>query len=161
MDLDEAMRAQGVQGGPAAEKISDQLLAGNTADQLALLGPDGVQRLKDYDAAFPATAIVNGVAGGATVAGMPLTADQLQQLSGTVMAATRNISPADPDGVDWSAVDAKAAGLLTPEQLNLLQNGEFIGPFGMGSRFQGRLNNLITLTDQADRAAGPAPAAPP
>jgi hypothetical protein len=157
MDLDEAMRSQGIAGGPAAAQLYDQMFAGYHADQLALLGPDGVQKLKDYDTAFPSTAMVNGMAGGATVAGIPLTPEQLQQLSGAVLAATRVTSATVPDGIDWAAVDAKEAGLLTPAQLNLLQNADFLGPFGMGSRFQFRLNNLITQADQADRTAAPAP----
>jgi hypothetical protein len=157
LDLDEATRTQGIHGGPAAAKVYDQMLAGYTADQVALLGSDGAQKLNDYDTTFASTAMVNGMAGGATVAGNPLTADQLQQLSGAVLAATKAITVMDPDGVDWAAVDAKASSFLTPEQLNLLQNGEFIGPFGMGSRFQIRLNNLISQADQADRLADPAP----
>jgi hypothetical protein len=100
--------------------------------------------------------MANDFAGAATMAGSPLSPSQVQQLSDAAIQASRAPGArqlADFENSYWAGVDNQAATFLTPAQLDLMKSGEFLGPSGEGSRFQSRLNSLITLGDQADAQA--------
>ena len=59
----------------------------------------------------------------------------------------------DSDGSFWAAIDSNASAFLTPAQSELMRSGEYLGPQGYGTRYQGRLNALISLGFQSDSAA--------
>jgi hypothetical protein len=157
MDLADALRAQGLpQNGPAAQQIYNQLMAGYDSAQKELLGEDGFNQLNSYDQDFHWKTMANDFAGSATLAGIALSQSQVQQLSDAAIQASKTPGAgklADLENTFWTGVDTQAASFLTPAQLDLMKSGEFIGPSGEGSRFQSRLNDLITLGDQADAQA--------
>jgi hypothetical protein len=65
----------------------------------------------------------------------------------------------DADGSFWTAIDSKASAFLTPAQSELMKSGEFLGPQGYGTRYQGKLNALISLGFQSDANAPLGPGA--
>jgi hypothetical protein len=158
MDVADALRAQGLpQSSPSAQELENQLMAGYKSAQTELLGESGFSQLNAYDQDFQWKTMVADYAGAATVAGITLTSAQMQQLSAAAVQASQSPGARQIEDLGktyWAGVDMQAASFLTPAQLDLLKSGEFIGPFGAGSRFQSRLNDLITLGDQADSAAG-------
>jgi hypothetical protein len=157
MDLENTLRAQGLTwSDPAAQKLQTELMASYNADQKELLGEDGFSQLNAYDQDFHWKTMATDFAGAATLAGVPLTSAQVQQLTTLAVQASKASGAAQQAGVEaayWASMDSQAASFLTPAQLDLMKTGEFIGPFGEGSRFQGQLNTLITLGDQADAGA--------
>jgi hypothetical protein len=121
--------------------------------QQAVLGQDGFAQLNTYETQLSPRLAVNDYAGAATMAGIPLTTAQLQQLTAlAVQDASLSGGPAPVDAYtnSWARIDSQARAFLTPDQLNLMQTQEFLGPFGEGTRYQLRLNTVISLADQAD-----------
>jgi hypothetical protein len=165
MDLESALRAQGVSPGTEeAGKIRTQMLANYTAAQKQLLGDEGASQLESYDNDFGWEAEVAGFEGASAVSGMALTSDQARQLQAIAVQASHDPAAASGGSAStryWASVDSQASAVLTPAQLNLMKSGEFLGPFGAGSRFQAQLNGAITLGDLADASPGGSPSSNP
>jgi hypothetical protein len=150
MDLNAALQQQGIPGSDAAaQKLYADTFAEYKAALTGLLGEDGFKEWNDYEQALPARMAVLGFAGMATLNGMPLSPDQVQQLAGAATEARLG-----PDGPDWSTIEARAGAVLSPSQLELLKAGEFSGIGGYGSKYQHLLNAAITRADQEDLSAG-------
>jgi hypothetical protein len=157
MDLNSTVEEKGLSyGDPAVQAIRKQQDSDFETAEKTLLGDDGFSQLATYEQTIPARMAIAGISGAATVDGIPLASDQMQKLTDLVLqTAQSNYGnwSGDADGSLWGAIDAKAAAFLTPAQSDLMKSGEFLGPQGYGTRYQGRLNALITLGFQSDANA--------
>jgi hypothetical protein len=159
MDLASTIALKGLaQHDPAVETIGAQQQSDYESAQKDLLGEAGYQQLKTYDEDWPARSVVSNIVGGATVAGLPLTTDQTKQLTDLVVQASRTSTKAQGgdyfDGrINWTDIDDRASSFLTPAQVAFMKSAEITGPTGEGTRFQDRLNSLITKGDNEDAAA--------
>ena len=110
------------------------------AAQRALLGDAGFQDLQQQRRTSWVRQWVDGWAGGATVyLGEPLTAEQGEALIQIVANASDSFRQGKAAGepIDWSAVDAAAQRVLTPNQFKLFTTME--PPLPHGGRFQSEL----------------------
>ena len=89
------------------------------------------------------------------MAGQPLTTQEAEEMTQIVIGASVRVPPSGwvvSNSTDWDAVDARARGVLTPEQFALFK---IIEPHaaldGMGSRFSARLHRLSDQAREADR----------
>lgn len=103
-------------------KAATALIADGEADfdraMLDLLGEPGAQQLAEFQRTLPARDLVARFAGTAVLANLPVTpaqADSLIQL--LVQASTGS------GRIGWSAVDGQLGGILSPDQVALLQTG--------------------------------------
>ena len=150
MDIRAALQNQGIAWtDPVAQKMYADAYADCKAALAEVLGDAGYKQWNTYEQAIPARMAVVAFAGTATLNGIPLSTDQVQQL---VSGASQ--LPLGPAGPDWNAIEAQAAPILSPAQLELLKTGEFSGSSGYGSKYQALLNDAITQADRADTKAG-------
>ena len=150
MDLNASLMDQHLTwSDPAAQKLYTQIYAECHSALSQVLGDSGLKAYEAYDQGLPARSAVTGFAGAAAASGMPVTPDQLAQL--TTVATQAKVGAAGPD---WDTIMAQATTILSPAQLDLLKTGEFRGPGGNGSQFLFKLNNAITSADNADGLAG-------
>jgi len=61
---------------------------------------------------------------------------------------------------NWDGIEAQTANVLSAEQLDPFKSAEFLGPAGMGSTYQSRLNELISIADAADAKTAAAASIP-
>jgi hypothetical protein len=134
------------------QQATDEL----AATQLAVLGADGAEQLRQYQRTMPARAIVDRLAGAAVLAGLSLTANQADQLTQAMAHASStyqgSTAPADMARVDWDAVDAHAAKFLSPEQLALFKRIE--PPGGGVSRWNARFDRMMEQALKPSRPSG-------
>jgi hypothetical protein len=161
MDLMNTFRDEGLTlSDPVAGKLFVQESTEYQSTQQALLGQDGFAQLSTYEAQLGPRLAVNDYAGAATMAGIPLTTAQLQQLTAlAIQDPSLSGAPAPVDAYtnSWAKIDSQARTFLTPDQLNLMETQEILGPFGNGTRYQSRLNFVISVADQADSKASSSP----
>lgn len=123
-----------------------------------LLGAGDAQRLREYELTLPVRKIVTALAGVAAMAGEPLAVDQAEQLTQLLAASSGRYlrtGATDVQTIDWSAIDERARGILTPAQLALFQTVEPEDGFNLYTfRFGSR---VARLTNQAKRAAAGLP----
>ena len=143
---------------PLVGTLWQQEEAKYTAEQTAVLGVDGYQQLKSYDQATPARSMVATFAGAATLAGIPPSSSQLAQLNAVVTQAYVVESSAfrPMDEIDWPAVDARAAEILTPDQAAFFKTTDTDGVMGWSSRYRGVFLSLLVKADTVDVNAAPA-----
>jgi hypothetical protein len=133
------------------QKLMRQQMDAHEARQKAALGDDTYAALKTYERDKPGILLVNSIAGSAIVNGIPLSSEQMAELSRVVNDASRDpVKDFYTGATDWARVDRQAAAFLTPQQLSFIQSNEAIGPLGHGWRFQQQLNNAITNADRED-----------
>jgi len=137
---------------PAAQAIMSQTELEYVQVQTELLGQNGFEALQQFDREFNPRDIVANFSGSMLVEGDPLTAEQTQQLSAIVIGGFHPPTNSHDTEGDWATIDREAAAILNPQQFQLFQQGEIIGPFGAGSRYQLQLNDLITKGDEEDHA---------
>ena len=155
MDLAAVIQDQGLTSSdPAAQKMYSQIRTDYQSSLTDLLGEAGSKQFSSYEEAIPARSAVAGLAGAATMAGIPLSSDQFQQLTAVAMQTRLG-----PTGPDWNTVETQAGSILTPNQLELFKGGEFSTPGGYGSKYMAKLNYAITQADEADVKSGGAPVA--
>jgi hypothetical protein len=107
----------------AIEAMRKKAKAELEAAQLATLGSERFQQLQDYERSRPARDMVGLFAGAAAVAGVPVTREQAEQLTQAVAEASAGFragGKVEVAQIEWAAVDAGAAALLSPAQLQLL-----------------------------------------
>ncbi len=120
--------------------------------QRELLGADDYQRVVDFMLTMPVRESVGGLAAVMTAAGVPMTAQQAEQLAEVIM---RDGGPAMHDSrlpvseVDWPQVDRSARAILSEAQLAIFQTTE-PNTSVMNSRFAGRLERLIDQAREAE-----------
>lgn len=126
--------------------------------QTALLGVEGYQKLREFDRTSTLREMVSGIAGSATVAGVPFTpveAERLVQLMAASTPEFQNMeSDINPASIEWEMVDAQAKEILSPEQFGAFQTLEGHGLAYNFSRPMDRLNELITKAAKAEKNAG-------
>jgi hypothetical protein len=92
-----------------------------------------------------------------------LTGEQVNQLTVLVGMAVKSSlaeNRAPSAGIDWDQLDEQSRSFLTQAQVEFIRNTEVPGPLGMGTRYQNRLNELISDADYADQLAQRASADP-
>jgi hypothetical protein len=139
-------------------RLKEEAKAEYEAKQAELLGPADYARLQEYDrTVMVRSGIVDGLAGSAAVAGIPLTArqgDQLLQAAVELLGNfTREQSPEALQRLDWSAFDAKAREILTPEQFALFSSAA-APTLGGGLRWKLQLEAAAARAMQTDPTIG-------
>jgi hypothetical protein len=96
----------------------------------AILGLENYQRLQDYERTAWLREGVQRVAAAAAMIGIPLTADQTEQLvlalsnsaAGTPAARDR----IDPNSIDWNKAEVRANEILSPAQMDLFSRTDLV-----------------------------------
>lgn len=127
------------------------------AAQRQLLGEDGYAQLKEFERTVVVrNVVVLGLAGAASLAGTPVTAQQGEQLWAAALEAAGGNRQLGGEAlvraIDWDALDARARVILTPEQFALFQNGS--APSGFSARWQYQLDNALVRARQEETAGG-------
>jgi hypothetical protein len=135
---------------PAVMEMRQRTGAELQAAMVAVLGEAGYAEFQRYDGTLPAREMAERFAGAAAIGDVPITAQQAEQLT-QIMATAAGVQPGrgiDPTRIDWAAVDAQAARVLSPVQLALFRRIEPVG--GGASRWGVQLNRAL----QEARARG-------
>lgn len=155
-DLNAAAQSVGVDlNDPGLVRLRGEIYHGYEEAQRALLGETGYAQLREFERTAGLRNTVGNLAGLAAIEGVPLTVPQTEQL----VLALAACSPAYGRGgaasvsdLDWSAVPAALATVLTAEQRTLLETQEAPG----GGLFHGKWNGALTRATRAERAQGAA-----
>ena len=103
--------------------------------------------------------MVNGWAGGAVVVGeesfTPTQGEQLVRIIAESSKAYRNGAGVNANDIDWNEVDARARGVLSPEQFAIFKTMEPSLP--VGGRYQSRLYARIRDAQEQETSQRPAP----
>jgi hypothetical protein len=129
---------------PALAKLRQQTNDELAMVQLEVLGSEGAADLKQYQRTLTPRTIAGRFAGAATLAGVPLTGPQVEQLTQAIVRATEpreSGGRVDMPKIDWAAADADAASILSAAQLALFQRIEPLG--GGTSRWNTELNRAL------------------
>jgi len=126
MDLEGAMQAlPGADNSRAATTLARQSEEEYRSAQIALLGADGYEQLRQYKRSGAVRfLIVDRLGGELAATETPLTAQQGEQLTQVLANANsqyRNGGVAMTDTIDWDAVLAQAPGLLSATQLEVFK----------------------------------------
>jgi hypothetical protein len=156
MDLAAVARGKGDAGKETAAVLKQQARSNYEAAQIELLGAEGFRQVEEYIRTLvPRNVFVLGLAGAAAFEGVPLTAQQGDQLWQAAIKASRTDSSAKGSeliaAVDWDALDAQAEQILTPAQLELFKN--VAPPSGFESRPELKAKDVIRRAQEADTAA--------
>ncbi len=127
MDVMAAAQTKGLgPDDPAVMTLANQEKAAFVDDMRALLGDAGFQQYQNYDRTLPAREAVNAMLGNMLAAQVPLTAEQVNQL--TQLVANRSASYQQGGRVSnrgrdvaWRDVATDAAALLSPAQLQVFR----------------------------------------
>jgi hypothetical protein len=96
--------------------------------------------------------VVNSLAGGAALAGLPLTADQGDRLLKAALAATGNDSSASGEQLvhqmDWEMLDAQAQQILTAEQFAFFRRTDPPSEYALRWKYQ--IDAAAARAQQAD-----------
>jgi hypothetical protein len=156
-DLAEAARAEGyAYDDPALLELFRQAGELFEAARLALLGPEADAKYRAFADKSGVAGIVSSLAGGATLAGHPLSPaqiDRLTDLLASFASRSRDGDDADPSTIDWSAAQERAKAFLSPPQLRHLQTADFNGHLHSGGMFGARFNRLFDEARRADAAS--------
>ena len=99
-------------------KALDAKYAPRQAQLKALLGDSGYKQYQDYSPTIGARETAAGLASALATSDTPLSTEQAQQVQG-ILNETSIRQP--PFGYDWATAYAKAQGVLSPPQLDVLQ----------------------------------------
>jgi hypothetical protein len=154
-DVTAAARAKGLaQEDTAIDELYHAAWKDYWAAQEAILGQTGVRQMQEYEKTSYVRELVRGAAGAATLAGIPFSPQQAEQVT-SVLAQLSNAAVAGGSGVskiDWHLFDAQAGTFLTGAQIRLLQTIEPSGPRGAGWRFTVEMNRAINEAKQLERS---------
>lgn len=150
--------------GDASDKIAAKTLrqrgkAEYEAAQQATLGTDHYQALLEYErTTWVRNVVVNSFAGGAALAGLPLTAEQGDRLLKAALAATGNDTATSGDSlvrrIDWEMLDLQAQQILTPEQFAFFRNAQ--PAIGYPSRWNYQIDAAAERAQKAEAEKSPA-----
>ena len=120
--------------------------------QRELLGAEDFRRMTDFQWAMPVRESVAGLAAVMTTAGVPMTAEQAEQL--VELIASERGPPTEVHRLpfsesDWQRMDRSARAILSDGQFAIFQTVE-PNTSVMNSRFSGRLNWLIDQAREAE-----------
>lgn len=127
-DVVGAANAQGLPlSDPVVVQLRGEIVQASERALGELLGDAGIARLKDYERTASLRTIVGKVAGAATLAGVPLSPQQAEQLLLVMAQASANYQrgwAADVSDIDWTAVEANVGAVLGPEQRGFMSSIE-------------------------------------
>ena len=143
---------------PVAQKLFGKLGEEENAAQKLVLGDSGYTAFQEFERTAQVRDLVSRFDGAVTVMGAPLNSNQAEQLVGAIAAADTEYAKGGSAGrnIDWDRALTAAAPLLSPAQLDVMQNSEPPG----GGRFWSALNTAISNGAEADRKSGAGEAAP-
>jgi hypothetical protein len=127
-DLDVIGRTQRLR--PNDPAIVTQQQAAETefsAAATSLLGPEGSAQLREYERTSPARVYAGKLAGLAAMSGIPFTTAQAEKLVATIANGSATYAGGGAvsfNNIDWVAVDANAAQILSPAQLRLFTHAD-------------------------------------
>ncbi len=134
---------------PAVQEYQKTIFREKETAERDVLGNEGFARLQAFDRLMEPAGLVTDAVGSAVASGLDFSDKQVNGLIAIVSAATDEKT----GRIDWHAVDARAARILTPEQIEFFQRAEPHGITGFGGRYQHELNQLITEGDSKDMAS--------
>lgn len=154
-DVTAAARAKGLaQEDAAIDGLYHAAWKDYWAAQETVLGQTGVRQMQEYEKTSYVRELVRGAAGAATLAGIPFSPQQAEQIT-SVLAQLSNAAAAGGSGaseIDWKLFDAQAGSFLSEAQIRLLQTVEPGGPRGAGWRFSVQMNRAINEAKQLERS---------
>ena len=109
----------------------------------AIIGDDGRARFHEYERSRVIRDYIGQLAGIAAVSGIPFTAQQADTLTHALARTSARYQSggmATFHDIDWTAADAAAAAVLTPDQLRLFQRADVRTP---RSRWHFQLNRVL------------------
>jgi hypothetical protein len=150
-DLNAAARAQGIDlNDPGLVRLRGELYRDYEQAQRGLLGELGYVQLQEFERTAGLRSTVGSLAGLAAIEGVPLTMAQTEQLVLALAACSPGYGrggAASVSDLDWNAVPAALAKVLTPEQRALLATQEAPG----GGLFHAQWNGALTRATRAER----------
>jgi hypothetical protein len=153
-DIGAAVQSQGLtEDDPSVERLRSAANAEFKSAQTALLGADGLERLREFETTLSSRSAVRGLAAVALGAGLPLSPQQAEQLAEVLAENRARAISSDSKLSDWNAVDERARTFLSPEQLALLQRIE-PSAHGAGGRHWRKLGESIQAARQHERSTG-------
>ena len=150
MDLRHTAESQGLaENDPVIGKLRTQLLTDYTAAQQKLLGPPGYKQLQDYEGAATLREVVGDYAGAATMAGLPFTTQQIDQLvqAFATSAGARPSRFVNPQKIDWVRLDAVVRTILSPAQFKFFTTTE---PESISGRYGIQFRRATDAAKKAD-----------
>jgi hypothetical protein len=108
------------------EALRSQLFQPLVGDLVSVLGEDGYAAYNEYQKSSFWAAILQPVTDGLTASNLSLTDQQASRLESIVQANNHPIHEHPTDisskiAIDWDAVVAESNGILTPDQMAILQ----------------------------------------
>lgn len=157
VDLETVARAQGLADGDAAvAAVRERDAREYEYEMKELLGAQGWQAWHDYRQTNWARGVAGAFGGMATLAGLPISTVQGEQLTCIIVEASRRNDRGvidRPMFVDWERVDVLSKAVLTEAQWNLFRTAEAPGSGRGGSRFVTRLNAVLFEAAAKEAAA--------
>jgi hypothetical protein len=154
-DLVAVVRAQGLSvDDPVVDKLGLQMRQECETAQRELLGEAGFRQLQDYERTADMRELVRSMAGAATVADVPFTPQQAEQLIQVLANANdkyRSGGKTSVQNTDWNAVEAPARAILSEAQYSLLPLSS--------RRLAHQADDLIDRARKSDAASAAASAA--
>jgi hypothetical protein len=158
MDIRALARLENAPGEQEIAALQQQASDVQEAAQAELLGEPLYRAFKEHERTEGVqNIVVFGFAGAAAVDGIPITAQQGEQL---LQAAVEAAGP-DPTlaheqlikKIDWAALDEKAQKILTPPQFTLFKNS---APYtGFSSRWKYELDTAVRRAYEAEGGSTP------
>jgi hypothetical protein len=105
---------------PSAAKLRRAADADLKQAQIALLGPNGYERLQEFEATAESRTFVGDLVRNLALTAQPLTADQGERLLQALQAGNFQVK-IEPEKTEWSAILAQARPALTPAQFDEFQ----------------------------------------
>jgi hypothetical protein len=153
-DIAATIQSQGLaEDDPSIDRLQGMVYMTYKKEQIALLGTDGFQQLREFEPTVSSRNAVRGLAAAALDAGVPFSSRQAEELARAVIASRSQQPGATWRKPDWNAVDMAARGFLTAEQIALIQRVE-TNVHGAGGRFWSELTYLLEVTRQKEFDAG-------
>ncbi len=151
-DLNAAAQSVGVDLNDAGlVRLRGELYRDYEEAQRALLGEAGYAKLREFERTAGLRNTVGNLAGLAAIEGMPLTGVQTEQLVQALAACSPAYGrggAASMSDLDWNALPAALAAVLTAEQRALLATQEAPG----GGLFHAKWNGALSRATRAERA---------
>ncbi|MBC7366499.1 MAG: hypothetical protein H7343_06735 [Undibacterium sp.] len=152
MDLAALLRMPGGEtNGKALMEFQAKSQANYEASQRAVLGDAGYRQLEEYERTSSTRGMVSAIAGVAAVERAPFTPQQADALVQAIAGASENYRKgyqANHNDVDWSAVEAQARTILSPQQFTIFTTMD-PGPSRAGL-LQTRMYALVARAAKAE-----------
>ena len=153
LDLGIAVAPGDAAGKSAASTLRQRGKADYEAAQRTTLGNQNYEALLEYErTAWLRNVVVNTLAGGGALAGLPLTAEQGDRLLKAALAAAGNDSSASGEQLvrqmDWEMLDAQAQQILTADQFAFFRRTDPPGEYA--SRWKYQIDAAVARAQQAE-----------